>query len=1371
MQRNVLVFILMLLCGVSKAEHHASNIRTISTYEGLSSSYAFQTTQDHYGRLWIATEWGLNCYDGNQIKNYTHQPADSTSLSTNFVWALHADRERGELWIATENGLNQYDFYNDRFVRYEQFSTGCIDVIPADSTHLWLSNYQYGLIRFDKEQGTCTPIEAVYNAVQPIGKGTLRAWKLFDDRQGSIWIGTDKMGIVRYAPSAQVAEHYHLYDSSGEVEQKVFVRSFFKDRHNILWAVTFSGLYYADLSQPKPVFRQSELLKNVSLSTITLLDNGMLWLSGEKGIYTFPYEYLHPHTKKTPIHLTTVASQGNTTSLSSIRHIYQDDYDNLWLSSYTGGVIFIASKPDRFKPLDIMVDGEPVYPYKPLCITEDEEGRLYVGTEGMGIYYQTGPDEWRQLIFGDDSLRAMRNFIQSIYVGRDRIWAGTYLNGLYCYHIPTGLWEQFTPQNSLLAGDEIRAIRAQGDSVWVGSNEGLTLFSSDGRLLQAYHYAAHQFNGDIRDIEPMPDGNLWMLSYKNGLNHLDTKSTTFTIYRNSSERNSLPSNDINDIHVGDTSIVYLLTQDGGVYQSHHGNYRKIEALSTGFPCLRIFVDGQNLLWLSHIKGIQSYNPANQIVESYTDDPIRRIGTFYASIGLQTKSGDIYFGGSNGIVQFTPHEVVRSESNTPRPIFTRFDLANQQLNIHTAESPSPLKADIITTPSIVLPARQSHFTIHYGNTDFGNPHVKYAFQLEGEDSKWNFVGERTFAEYRNLKPGRYTFRVATTITDQEPSDESVASLRITITPPFWQTTLMVCFYVITSILLIAAVFHLYTKRINQKNQEKLAAVQQAQREALYQAKLQFFTNISHEFRTPLTLIASPIQDLLEHEQRGDHRFLLTVIKRNADRLLSLINQILDIRKLDQQGYHLSVSEYDIVHTIRETSDSFSQLSAQKGITFTHDFSEPSRTMFFDKELVVKCVVNILSNAFKYTPHGGHITIRLQPEPVPQPLWYTIAISDTGIGIPEQDIHRVFERFYQASSSHTATATTGSGIGLHLVKQLIERHHGKITVHSTPNVGTTFTLYLPLSLDVFDRGDIIFISSADTSDFSLATMSDDNSSAPFPSHGSYTVMVVDDDADIRDYLRYCLAADYRVITCGSGVDALDMLRSDEQVDLIISDIMMPQMDGYTFLQQIKENISTNHIPVILLTAKAGITSQIEGYATGADAYLPKPFDKELLLTIVASILKRQEALRRKYTAYLHHPHQDDAPCESAPCEDSLFATADQFVRRAIDIVEQAMDNPDFNGEQLAEQLCISRVHLHRKLRSLLDMSTSDFIRRIRLHRAAELLIKGSLSISEICYDTGFNSPSYFSTCFAKLYGCTPREYQASQMNRRGEPIVDR
>jgi len=714
-----------------------------------------------------------------------------------------------------------------------------------------------------------------------------------------------------------------------------------------------------------------------------------------------------------------------------------------------------------------------------------------------------------------------------------------------------------------------------------------------------------------------------------------------------------------------------------------------------------------------------------------------------------------FAGFGGINIFNPLNVTKNDK-CPPVIFTKLLVFNELITpSEDRHKYSPLKENISIANTIDLKYNQSVFTIEFVGINYNaNQKIQYAYFLEGSDKKWNQLGNQNSVTFRKLESGKYVFKVKASSPDAVWNDNKIASITIIVRPPWWKTFWAYLLYLIIIGATLYFVWMFLTLRIRTANHLKIERAKREKEEELHQEKLQFFTNISHEFRTPLTLIIGPLEKMHQIETEVEKKAHLKLMLRNAKRLLGMVNQLLDFRKAERGQLKLKVQNMDVVQAINEILNSFTELSIQKDIKLEFIHKEDILMAWFDVDFLNKSLYNLLSNAFKFTPNAGNIILEIKSNnDLPDNKTIEITLTDNGKGILPRDIDSIFERFYQGKEE--SKSQIGSGIGLHLTKSLIELHHGTIDVESIPNEKTTFRIILPIEKSAYLDSE--FMDEPETTgngleieNFAQINNSETEKNVVIKTKINITkrILIVEDNEDIRSYVQSILSDNYVTEEAANGAIALEMVALNDY-DLIITDLMMPEMDGIEMCKRLKSSIETDHIPIIMLTAKSDIENRIEGLKIGADAYITKPFHPEHLSIRVAKLVELRDLLKERYSrkislGELHKPNTNSASPDEF------------FLQKTISIILEKMIESDFNGDALAYELGISRMGLHRKIKALSGQSTGEFIRNIRLKKACELLVIQGKNISEVCYDVGFNSPSYFTTCFTEVYKMTPKEY---------------
>ena len=774
----------------------------------------------------------------------------------------------------------------------------------------------------------------------------------------------------------------------------------------------------------------------------------------------------------------------------------------------------------------------------------------------------------------------------------------------------------------------------------------------------------------------------------------------------------------------------------------------------------ILEDRDGVVWASTLNGICKIIPREEEKGGYCFSLVAfgvadglQSGMFYDHAALKAKNGTLYFGGAHGFNYFNPGHMVYEEAAS-QPILTGLSIFNTPVRVGKEyEGHVILSAPMNRTDKIELRYDENFISIEFSGLNYANPdHTYYKYRLKNYEEGWveSHATAQGRAVYTGLRPGEYEFEVYAANGDKVWSKEP-ARLSIVVHPPFWATYYAMAVYVLMVVGMVYWISRMYVHREKEKMMEERRANARRQQEHLEEMKLRFFINMSHEFRTPLTLILTPLGSLIKQQSDVDLKQRLVVIYRNAEKLLQLVNQLLDFRKLEMQGERLSVSMGDIVVFVRDAVEAFCELVKEKGVTLAFESKIGHLYMNYDHDKVYKVVNNLLSNAVKFTPSGGRIAVRVENSVRNGREYVAVSVRDTGCGMEEKDKERIFTRFYQVESSHKSQS--GSGIGLHLVKGYVDLHGGEITVDSRTGEGSVFTFFLPTDLQHDEKVTIAHGEDKETVGVSVPSAAEDGSE---PSGERKKLLIVEDNADFRAYLVHEFSSDFDVVEAGDGAEGEEMVR-EEWPDLVISDLMMPKRDGIAFCQRMKNDIHTSHIPFILLTAKMSDDARIESYKAGADSYISKPFNFEMLQVRVQKLIEQRETRKVTFKKNI----------EITPSEITTTSLDEEFVKKAVAFVEKNMDNSEYSLEDLSSDLGLSKTHLNRKLTVILNMKPLQFIRSIRLKRAAQLLVGSQYNVVEIADKVGFNTIKYFNRYFKEEFGMTPTQYREANKKVNKSP----
>lgn len=1334
------------------------------------------------------------CYSQGQESTFFSSLSIRDGLPSNIINSIAQDKD-DFIWIGTANGVCRYDGSNFKFYKKEEYpslTANEISTLLVVGEDLWVGTWN-GLCKINTRTFEITPID--------IGNSkAVRA--LYQDRHQRVWIGTAD-GLFSYS-----GDTLQFFNESTSNLSHNMIRSIFMDRFDNLWVGTYDKLnklapgsdrfVHLDLKGDYSPSLQNNLIMDIKPSGVS---DSLIWVGTETGL-----AYVHIYTGEHKLF------NNDNTGFSNevIKSIYFHEDGKLWLGTDFGINIFDPETNScevlyHNPKLSFSVGNNVIWQ-----IFEDSGGVIwFVTSNGLSLInkfsdfytYHEVSHQWNGQTIG--------NQVKAILVSRNgHQWLAS-LNGVIHIDPESGKKEIFDinagPNKRILLNNVYALEEDDLGRIWIGTAGGINIW--DGKINKMYAITANEQNGLVSNyiakFTKGTDGSFWVSAWEGGLfkvagNFGDIGSLYFEKVGDfSSEKNTSGANAIWAINYDELYRIDLQT-----YRSTPiGSFNRV---SNGRSLNSIIYSKKGRLWTSTTNGLIEYRPQSDevvfhpleigsgfVLASIAEDsqgniwgassgfilkyqPLERnlvifplakeipIENFSDGCWSSDGEGIFYFGGDNGFLEI-------STKSKPNPFVPRIFISNLKINnreIHSGKSQQvvpKLPADISFVNKLVLNYSQRSFSLDFAALHFWQPEKNiYAYKLEGAEKEWTYVsGQNNYAVYSNLPAGTYLFRLKGT-NNHGVWAEGEAQLEIKIKPPLFQSTGFIMLYGLLILLLVYFSLRFYSARLHLRNEVKLAKMERNHSEEIALTKQQFFTNISHELRTPISLILPPIQQALsKHDFGDDTNNLLKLAEKNSQRLLRVVNQILDFRKLEQDSLELKVRAFDLVGFCKELFVMFGDKATRNQIRFTFDSDLESCTIWADTEKIESVLYNLLSNAFKFTPANGSVAFEIRQHRDNPDFKYgavDIQISDTGIGIALEEQQRIFDRFYQTSQGKKSFE--GSGIGLSMVAEYSKLHHGSVNVESQPGEGACFTVTLPL-------GNIHFPMDFDQSSQSLNLLVSKKSEfdEKVPNHyvydvdsGKPVVLIVEDNADMVEYLCLNLKEDYHLIIANNGEEALEKTKNFTP-NVIISDIMMPVMDGLTFCKKIKENPKTSHIGIILLTAKSLTSQKIEGIRIGADAYLTKPFDVELLMATVGNLLKRKDEIFSYFKFEIIT--QPDS-------RNSGENVDDRFIKKVIHIIEANIANPDFSVEMLSSEIGMSSAHLYRKLKSMTHFSAKDIIRKYRLKKASILLKNNEGNISEIMYEVGFSSLSYFAKCFKKEFGYSPKDFQQRESNSRFDLI---
>ncbi|TXG39269.1 hybrid sensor histidine kinase/response regulator transcription factor [Seonamhaeicola maritimus] len=1349
----------------------------ISTDDGLSQNDINSIYQDKEGFMWFATHDGLNKYDGYNFTIYNPDRGNPNSINSNLIFTITGD-EKGNLWVGTTgSGLNYFDKSLDKFFHFthdeknpQSISNNHVSTVYRDKKdRLWVGTPS-GISILDLK--TSLDSKSFHNI------NLSEVSRIYEDSKGNIWAGSNE-GLHKVLTDHDGNYKVRKINNEINLPDHVSVRGLTEDNFGRLIIGTTWGLYILDLNHP-----ETKVKYITGSSYNCLLAEGYnIWAGTNNGLHLF--ENLHQgQLPKLKSRFTYNPRNPYGISKDIVKSIYKDKTGIIWVGTNGGGINKIDPDRKQFQHIKKTLDPESLSYDKIRAMFEDSNGTLWVGTEGGGLNMLTKNKD---------------NNLYSGYINFDvphKPFAITEVQEgdkkkliIGAEDFPSLYQIDITNPENIKDNDIIRVPASPSNSVfsitedryknlWIGTYRG-------GIYRWAYYKNSNSYKKDIlitnknnpyslsnniiRDILEDKKGNIWFAT-ANGLSKLKPeealkKDPKFDVFKNvPREENSISHNYILTIYESRAGQLWFGTFGGGLNKYISGKENedpkfKAYSVSDGLPSnviKGILEDDEGNLWVSTNQGLSKFNPKEETFKNYDANDGLQSNEFQELACVKRANGEMLFGGVNGFNAFYPKSITDNniEANT---IITKFSISNKEVKIGEEINGRVLLDKAINNiENLELKPSENSFSVEFAALHFAAPGKnKFAYMLEGFDNDWVYTtSNKRFATYTNLESGQYTLKVKASnndgVWDSVPSE-----LEIYVLPPFWQTNFAYFLYsaLIVGLLLMYRRFTII--KTTKKHQLELEHIEKEKNDELNRVKLEFFTNISHEFRTPLTLIKGPLKYLQKHGHEIDRKAAneqYGLMQKNTEYLLRLVNQLLDFRKVNQGKMRLVLRKSNIIHFIKEITEPFQFLAQKQEITFNVNTSQESIESWFDHEALEKIISNLLSNAFKFTSNQGKIGIDISED---EQKHVVIKVIDNGIGIDEEKIKNIFVRFYTDNKSGKKKQR-GVGIGLSFTKSLVDLHQGTIDIQSEPNVETVFTVKLPMEKSAYEDipeitckevDDVDFYVRSSETDAAAISINDELIDQNLPSNKSNLplLLVVDDNADIRTFIKQALSKDYMVYEADNGQMGVE-LANKIMPSIILTDIVMPEMDGYGLCKNIKNKKETSHIPVIMLTAKLSQESEIEGRKIGADGYIRKPFDIEILELKLSNILKQRSDLRKRFNREI----------SLQPKEVTVTSMDEMFLQKAISIVEDNMMNTDFNVEMLVKEMGYSRSNLYSKFKEITGLSSSEFIRNIKLKRAVQLFEQSDYSVKEIMYMTGFNTASYFAKCFKKQFGVIPSEY---------------
>jgi ligand-binding sensor domain-containing protein/signal transduction histidine kinase/CheY-like chemotaxis protein/AraC-like DNA-binding protein len=1285
--------------------------------DGLSNNIINCILQDKSGFMWIGTRDGLNRFDGYSVRVFRENPEEPNSIGSSFIYSLATDGN-GRLWVATAVGVYIYNEYEESF-DLVSFSKGMRTtnlIFDADGDLWMLAGGR--LVSYN------IPLDAHHTYAVPDNASII---SFCMSPLGAIWIVLSNGMLYKLNKTTGEFAGHDLFAHTSDYSMKSLTMINSNNTGDKLFiGTTTQGAKIFDIyTESYKDILQDELKKGeFSVQGFLQRTNDELWIASENGLYIYSIRSdSYTHIVKRPY---------DPYSLSSdlLYHLFMDNENGIWIGTYAGGINYYSP----FQPFEkyyaypgkFVMQGNLVHD-----ICTDRYGDLWIATEDAGVNklnVKTG--QYTNYQLQAEGKRVKRTNIHGLVSDGDNLWVGS-LNGIDRIDIPSDkAVKQYTLEDN---SSVVIMKKIPSGTLLVGTANGMYCYDEEKDMFE--YMPAFPSNVRIQSILEDHTGVIWAGTAGQGLyyyNPHNKKGGKFEL----GSGNPFSNNVVNDIIEDKNKELWFATFAGVKKYNPDSGRVTVYNIGKGMPSnttFRILEDESGNKWISTANGLVCLNPETEEIKIYRQDHGLIANQFNYNSGWKDKSGRMYFGMVRGMISFVPEEI-QQMNNKVNVYLTKMTVYDKATGINIPTYP------VTYSDRIELEYNESTFSLDFSSLSYIAPDItQYAFLMEGFEDNWTYLTNTHTAYYTKLAPGHYTFKVKASNVSGIWNDEPTI-LRITIKPPWWLSNTAVCIYIVMAVGICILIIYLFMRQNRRKIERRIRKFEDDKEKEVYQAKINFFINVAHEIRTPLTLIKNPLEKVMMNSKTPDDaRNYLNIMDKNVNRLLALANQLLDFRNTELDGYRLSFLKTDIVDMLKDICFRFKDAIEQKKLSFTMQMNMDSLDVYIDREACTKIISNLLTNAIKYASS----LIRLSLNYVKESDSFTLDVVNDGQPIPDGIKDKIFEPFFRGEY---AEHISGTGLGLPLARSLAERHRGTLRLVDTNNSLILFQLCLPIN-----QPD------------SIIKDAEENKTIPYPAVSSTsdnykinpslpTILIVEDNEEMKDFVGNEAGGLYNVFTASNGEEALVFL-NEYSIQLVVSDIMMPVMDGLTLLKRIKTDLEFSHIPVILLTAKNTLQSRLEGLESGADAYIEKPFSTNILLAQITNLLNNRNSIRQYYFK---------SPI--ANMKSIAYTKADEhFLERLNGIIEEHIDNINLDVEMIADRMNLSRPTLYRKINALSNLTPNDLIRLTRLKNAAELILKGEMKIYEISEAVGFNSQSYFSRAFSKQFGMSPTEYAMNNRNK--------
>lgn len=1365
--RFILLFHAFLCCSMLLQGQSPYLFKQLEVRDGLSHNQINHIFKDNQGFMWFSTASGLNRYDGYKFKVFFHNPDDDYSLPDNWVSNVQEDGD-GRLWIHTADGYGVFNPENEKFEKSQELLSAMgitqpVDLIYIDDDkNMWCYVNSFGFYMCRPHTNTPVPF------AQKGGAGQLSSGTITDLKEsGNNYIFLFQSGLIQYMDKSTLrvvhTDNFIVEQLRGNAQEfNVFI-----DSDNDLWVysdVPMGTWHYNALQKEWQHIGSKKsdspfLLSSDMIQDIIQDPNGHIWIATDHG----GIDIINKKSNSL-LNLLNQPYDKRSIAHNSINCIYSDNTGIIWVGTYKNGISYYSESIYKFG-IEHLSHFNNIDNFKPdvNSIIKDNDGYIWAGTNGSGLVRmdtKNGAHRIYNHSWQGDPALANQVIVCICAAKNGKLWIGNYLSGMAYFN---GWWfkhYRHEPNNpNSLANDNVWSIVEDGEGmIWIGTlGSGLQKFNpANGQFTTFNNSTGHRLSSEYISSLFLGKDNKLILGTAIGITLFDIESGQSEILSgNRKGDQTLTNMNINQVFEDSRGLIWIGTREGlNIWDPEKDTITKLYKKDglTDNVISGIIEDNRQNMWITTSNGV-----TNIVIQtdSNTGEPLLSFVNYNELDGLQSHEfnlrsvfkapdGELLFGGTHGFNYFYPDNIHYNTSQ-PKVLFTGLKLFNEDVQVGNEYNGNRiLSAGLNQVEEVTFKYRQNVFSVEFSAMNYVLPEkTTYAYMLEGFNMDWLIADNGTNSvTYTNLAPGKYILKVKAANSDGFWNEESTL-LKIRIKPPGWLSPGAYAFYFLLLISILLLSRHLIIRNEQQKFKIKQIELEAKRKHEVDEMKLSFFTNVSHELRTPLTLIIFPLENMMKSITEEHIKHQLSLIHKNAIRLLNMVNQLLDFRKSDVNEHSLSLSYGDLVAFLRNTCRNFTEYAEKKNIRLTYFSSVDELRMVFDQDKMGKIMMNLLSNAVKFTEKNGSVDVmvKLLPNNTEEGQEQVeIKIIDSGIGIGNEEKTRIFDRFYQGKVKNEDSP--GSGIGLHIVKEFVSLCKGSIHVYDNVPKGTQFVLLFPV-----DRLKYIVSQQEDEAEFQDVIEVPAKKTDPLALERSEArILLVDDNDDFRYFMKDTLKKEFSILDAPNGKEAWDKIL-EYSPDIIISDVMMPEMDGYELCEKVKNDVRTSHIPIILLTAHTAQEQELHGLKTGADDYITKPFNFDILLLRIHKILELRSYRQSTFKSQI----------KIEPAEITITPLDEKLIMNAIKLVEENMADSEFSVEKLSKDLGISRVHLYKKLMSITGKSPIEFIRTIRLKRAAQLLRESQLSISEIAYKVGFNNPKNFSKYFKREFDHLPSHYQ--------------